>query len=291
VQECEPLPGNLIIDCQADFPAEAVQLAVIPTSQSAQAELARERLQEAYLRLDDGGTLLASVDNPQDSWLLQQLETLFGKVQRQENGDAILYRGVKSGPLRRVRNFECEFAFRHHDRLFKLVSRPGVFSHRRLDLGARKLLNALDAEPGETVLELGCGTGAVSLAAAATPGVQVLAVDSNARAIDCVLRSARLNSLEHIQTEVSATGPTGLAGQPSDFSLILGNPPYYANFQIAETFLQIANRVIHPQGRLILVSKFPDWYADNARRYFRGVQIEQAGDYWIIRCTGAHRAI
>ena len=35
-----------------------------------------------------------------------------------------------------MRNFQAEYAFRDSGNLVKVVTRPGVFSHRELDLGA-----------------------------------------------------------------------------------------------------------------------------------------------------------
>ena len=76
------------------------------------------------------------------------------------------------------------------------MSRPGVFSHRKLDLGARALIESLSVPDGKhswevvqngmKVLDLGCGSGAVGFAASArADSVLIHALDANARAVQC----------------------------------------------------------------------------------------------------------
>ena len=64
VQALGNVPANLSLSCQADLPTGPFQLAVILTSKSGEAELARDQLQAATLALEIGGTLVAAVDNP-----------------------------------------------------------------------------------------------------------------------------------------------------------------------------------------------------------------------------------
>ncbi len=43
------------------------------------------------------------------------------------------------------------------------MTRPGVFSHRELDNGARQLLDSVDVFPSADILDIGCGSGAVAM--------------------------------------------------------------------------------------------------------------------------------
>jgi 16S rRNA G1207 methylase RsmC len=143
------------------------------------------------------------------------------------------------------------------DAALGMVTRPGVFTHGRVDEGGLSLYDGLELNPGENMLELGCGAGLVSLLAAArmrnTKGVftgSIHMVDSHSRAIECA------------EKNIAALGISGLTSELSDqlktnkkFDVVAGNPPYYANHRIAEYFIEVASEVLKKKGRLYIVSK------------------------------------
>ena len=275
-----PETPNLHITCSSNLPDGPFDAAVLPFYRNGEAELARERMQDAYLRLVDGGQMWTAVDSAKDTWLLQEMKKLFDHVEIHKDKKGVLYQAVKQGPLRRERNFSCEFVFRDGPLLIKGFSRPGVFAHRRVDVGARKLMEMMEIKPGDRVLDLGCGTGAISLAAAhRAERVHVLAVDSNARALECVQRGAALNNLTNIETELTCTG---VGPQHAPFNLVLANPPYYSGYRIAQLFLDTARASLCPGGRLLLVTKAPSWFAENVPLQFIGTEIYQLKEYYVI---------
>ena len=274
---------NLTLACQTDMPAGPSQLALVPTSKSGEAELARDQLQAAALSLELGGTLIAAVDNPRDQWLREQLADLFPKVTVQPHDDATVYIARKQAELRKVRDFHCEFTFRDRGRLLQAVSRPGVFSHRRLDAGARQLIDAAEVEPGMRVLDIGCGAGTVSLALAARDSsISVHAVDGNARAVESTLAGAALNGLTNVTAELSCDGNYSGAG---GYDLAVANPPYYADNRIAELFVNAAHRSLRPGGRLLVVAKRADWYAATMPDAWDEVEHRPSKNYAIISAT------
>lgn len=271
---------NLSFLCQPDLPAGPFELAVLPCSRQGEAELTRDLLQSAAQRLAVGGTLVAAVDNPRDHWLGAQLQELFPKATAERYADATAYRARKVAEPRRVRDFRCRFAYRDRDRLLQAVSRPGVFSHRRVDAGARQLLAAAETEQQQRVLDVGCGWGAVALAIAARDStVAVHAVDGNARAVECTMAGAALNGLVNVTAEVNAFGQFGRDGQ---FDLALANPPYYADFRIAELFIAAARRALRPGGRLLAVTKHPQWYEERLPGQWRDVQTSASKQYYVV---------
>ena len=264
--------ANLTIGCSSDFPPETVDLAALPISAHGEAELTRELLQEAYQRLETGGTLITSTDNPRDRWLHDEMRKLFATVTRRESPLGTVYLARRDRPLKRVRNFRCEFAFRDHGRLIHAVSRPGVFSHREVDPGARQLMAAMEITAGDRVLDMGCGSGTVSLAAAfRAEGVEIVAVDSHARAVECTALGASRNGLGNITVEHSASGPQG---DPGTVDVVVANPPYYAGFRIARFFLEAGHAALRRGGRIFVVTKRPEWYAEHMPQWFRDVAIE-----------------
>lgn len=273
--------ANLALGCSSDFPPQSVDLAALPVSAQGDAELTRDLLQEAHQRLKTGGVLLTSTDNPHDRWLHEEMRTLFATVTRRESPQGTVYLARRDRPLKRLRKFRCEFVFRDCGRLIHAVSRPGVFSHREVDPGARQLMAAMEITAGSRVLDMGCGSGTVSLAAAfRAEGVSVVAVDSHARAAECTTLGATRNGLGNITVEHSAHGPS--CG-PGSVDVVLANPPYYAGFRIARFFLEAGRAALRPGGRIYVVTKRPDWYAEYMSQWFNDVVIEASKDYWIAR--------
>lgn len=277
---------NIRIECSPDLPDNEIDLFVLPISRSGEAELNRDWLQQGYEHLAIGGLLIATVDNPKDVWLHHEIEKLGKNVSRTPKRHGVTYRIRKQKPARRIRNFTSEFAFRDGERLIQVVSRPGVFSHRRIDAGARALIETMNVQPGQWVLDIGCGSGVVGLAAAGrAEGVRVHCVDSNARAIQCTRIGAECNDIHSLTTTLTAEGELlwedeDLSGQ---FDLALGNPPYFSRYQIAELFLQTARRGLKPGGEVIFVTKQAEWLQARMEQLFLDLQIEDVRGYTVVR--------
>ncbi len=287
---CAPeAPANLRFVCEADFAPDEIDVFALPISAGGEAELARDFLQSGHSRLKIGGQLLAATDNPDDSWLHGEMRNLFRKVTRRSLEDGVLYLAKKTEPLRRIRNFECRFAFRDEGRLIQAVSRPGVFGHRRVDGGARALLRTAVVCAGNRILELGCGSGIVSLAAALrAEGTQVDAIDSNLRAVACTRLGAALNGLSNVEVHAGTVESTSRQAIPDgSFDLVLANPPYYSNYRIAEIFARRAAQAVKPAGTALFVTKKADWYEERLPEFFARLQIETVGEYQVVRARHA----
>jgi 16S rRNA G1207 methylase RsmC len=274
------LPENLQLVCAADPPARELDGAALCFSKQGDAELVRETLQSAHERLVIGGRLVAAIDNPRDQWLHEQLQTIFDKVTRQPHDDTCVYLATKTKPLKKLKQYACELAFRDSQRLIHLRTRPGVFSHREVDGGARALIKAMHVAPGSRVLDLGCGSGAVGIAAALRDiNSQVHCTDSSPRAIEATLWSAERNSVPNLTAALDSDGSSVTAGE---FDLVLANPPYYSNFRLASLFATIAHRALAPGGTLLVVTKTPEWYAENLIPRFANITPTLVGRYHVV---------
>ncbi|MCM2369368.1 class I SAM-dependent methyltransferase [Aporhodopirellula aestuarii] len=244
--------------CSADLPQDPIQLALIPVLQRGEAEMTRDVLQQAHERLEIGGVMMSSVNNPKDRWLREQMQALFDKVNCKQTPSGWVYTATKRRALKKHRNFDAEFTFREQDRLITVFSRPSVFSHRSLDLAARRLISNSEVRPGDRVLDFGCGSGAVGLASAIrSESGDVFAVDCNARAIECVRRGAERNEISNLTATLNHDGQLP---QIMGCDLALLNPPYYGDFAIAEHFLRTATKLIVDGGRALVVTKMRDEY-------------------------------
>ena len=298
--------GRLLTACVPDFPhvgdafpeddaaagtLRGYDLAALPTTAGGESELTRELLRQAHDRLRGGGRLLVSVDNPKDSWTHDRMRELFDKVTVTRDANpagggprGVVYGGTKKGPLAKEKTYDCEFAVRDRGTLLKVVSRPGVFSHRRIDSGGRALIDSLEVADGERVLDVGCGSGVVALAAAARgPGVTVHTVDSNPRAVQCTALGADLNGFADRMTATltaDAMPPTDLLGT---FDVAAGNPPYFSHQRIAGLFLAAADAALKPGGRCLMVTKQPAWFLEAMTERFADVTSEPVRRYHVVR--------
>jgi 16S rRNA G1207 methylase RsmC len=272
---------RLQIQCVTDLPTEEFDLAMIPCTVRSEAELQREFLQQAYVRLCTGGRLVASVDNPKDRWLHGQMQSFGTKVSVSRRRDAVVYVVMKDKPLKKLRSFDCDFSFRDHERTILAHSRPGVFSHRHLDSGAKALLDAVTVTDGERIVDVGCGAGTVALALAKrATGLHVLAIDSNARAIECTKIGAEKNGLETLRAIHTCEGS---CDQPATYDVAVCNPPYYANFRIAKLFVDAARAALRPGGRVYIVTKKSEWYQANMYPGWRDTVITEEKQYAIVQ--------
>lgn len=268
-----PLKNDL---CETDPEGSQTQqslcdLAAIVNSSRGESELTRDIMQAAYANLKLGGCLAVSTDNSKDKWLLNQIRGFNKSVKIRSFPEATVYYIIKQKPLKKIRDFGFELAFRDQGNLIQLYTRPGVFSHRQLDNGARQVLDTVEVEPGDRVIDIGCGSGPMSLALATLqPTAHILAIDSSARAIDCVNRGIELNGLTNV---VAAVNHDGKIDDPGTYDLAVANPPYYANFRIAQHFIETAVGALRPGGRLMLVSKHPKWYQENITRWLEECEV------------------
>lgn len=252
---------NLQCQCTSDWPEEELDLAALVLSKQGDGELTRDLLQQAQQRLKIGGRFVAAIDHPEDTWLHDQLHKLYDKVTRRPLDNGVVYLATKKAPLKKVKQYDCELGFADNDRELRVLTRPGVFSHREIDVGARALIEIMQIDPGYRVLDLGCGSGVVGLAAAAREAdVRVQAVDSNPRAVQCAEWGAAQNELPLVTATLDCDGRT-VAEEA--FDLVLANPPYYSNFRLAELFVQIATKALVTDGYLLIVTKTPKWYEDH----------------------------
>ncbi len=284
-----PGVGQTTLACTADLPAGTFDEALYATYFGDPSEQAQDLLQMIHQRLRSGGRLIASTNNTKDKWVQSQLRLIFPNVVTNKQKHGVAFVATKKAELKKVRGFRARSAFRQGERLVYVESRPGIFSHRRVDGGARALIKSLALLKGEAggvqfkpskIIEMGCGCGAVSLAAAVEyPNAKILAVDSDARAIECTQISAKLNEITSVETLLTSDG---VIPEPKSWDLLLGNPPYYSDYRISELFLQAAKNGLRSGGRIHLVTKLLDWHGARMKQLFASVEMHPIGEYVVF---------
>lgn len=121
---------------------------------------------------------------------------------------------------------------------FKFLTASGVFSKKRVDLGTRLLVESMILPKGGCVLDVGCGYGAVGIAAAAfNPNLRVFMVDVNQRAVILAMRNAEINNVQNV---VVKQGHLYDPVRGFTFNCVLSNPPVSAGMEIVKEIIMRA---------------------------------------------------
>ena len=114
-----------------------------------------------------------------------------------------------------------------------LVQTPNVFSGAKADQGSLFLLEQLpDLTGTNTIADIGCGNGLLSLAVARQyPDIRISAIDESYQAVACCCENARLNHCDNIHGSV-ANALAGFAA--NSFDKVLCNPPFHQGTTLTE---------------------------------------------------------
>lgn len=146
-----------------------------------------------------------------------------------------------------------EYRFLYRGEILRMETDRGVFGRSGLDPGTSLLIEVMLLRPTDRVLDLGCGWGAIGLAAArAAPKGQVVLTDVNRRAVALSRQNLLRNEVRNAEVRAGA-GFLPVAGER--FDLIASNPPYHAGRATILDLLSAVPEHLTPDGRLLLVGK------------------------------------
>jgi len=153
----------------------------------------------------------------------------------------------------RVRSERSERRFLYRGELLTFVVDTGIFSSHGLDPGTALLIENLALRPTDRVLDLGCGWGAVGVAAAksASQGHIVL-TDVNRRAARLARENLERNRVKNAEVRV---GSLFAPVTNETFDVIATNPPFHAGRALVLRILAGAPDHLAPDGRIVLVGK------------------------------------
>ncbi len=168
----------------------------------------------------------------------------------------------------------------------RLRTDAGVFSRTRLDRGTELLLEALEVGPCELILDLGCGYGAIGIAAAKlSEGGHVILTDVNERAVRLARENLKANRVSNAEVRAGDlyAPVAGLA-----FHHIVCNPPLRAGRGVVDRIVAEAPAHLLEGGRLWLVARTRQGAAslqDRMARALGSADIVRRGSGYKVLCA------
>lgn len=139
------------------------------------------------------------------------------------------------------------------EKSFKFLTASGVFSKTRVDSGSRLLIECMILPEKGYVLDVGCGYGAVGIAAASfNPYLHVVMVDVNERAVWLAKQNIEINSVNNAEAR------RGYLYEPIKeltFNCVLSNPPVSAGMQMVKTIITESPKYMANKAVLQMVLK------------------------------------
>ena len=229
---------------------------LFPAAAHSDKELKLDVIEQAFHVLEDGGRFIALSEYERDVQFARWMKRMYGKCgesPRSKNGMA--FWSDKHGETPRRRHAVTFHAKVGDHPPMSFQCWPGTFAYGRMDQGSRAMLEVAELHPGDHVLDMGCGNGSVGcLASQRTAGGKVTFLDSSARAVALTDVNAKANGLTNYELVLNGT-LTGVA--EASFDVVLANPPYYANSEVARLFIQRGRELLKPGGRFYLTTRMP----------------------------------
>jgi len=136
-------------------------------------------------------------------------------------------------------------------RNLQFLTSSSVFSKKKIDLGTSVLIDAMVLPESGSVLDIGCGYGAVGITAAAlNPKLNVTMTDVNMRAVRLAKQNVESNRVRNAQVLY------GYLYEPvanMRFNCVLSNPPVSAGMDIVRAIIEGAPQVLSSGGSLQMV--------------------------------------
>ncbi|MCG8499500.1 MAG: class I SAM-dependent methyltransferase [Firmicutes bacterium] len=155
-----------------------------------------------------------------------------------------------------------------------------LFSPDSIDRGTLAMLSVVDLKDDDKVLDLGCGYGIVGIYAAKIIGSHdVVMTDIEEIAVSIAKENTVLNGVNKIRI---VQGDAYDSVEDNDFSIILVNPPYHADFSVPKRFIEKGFRRLRMGGKMYMVTKRKEWYKNKMISIFGGVKIHQVDGYYVF---------
>jgi len=178
-----------------------------------------------------------------------------------------------------------EHRFLYRGEMVVIETDRGIFASHGLDPGTALLIETLEGITAQRILDVGCGWGAIGLAAAKTaPTATVVLTDVNQRAVRLARKNLARNGVRSAEVRLGSLFEP-VAGQT--FDLILSHPPFHAGREAVLEFLEQTPGHLNPGGRLRIVGK-----GSQGIRFYQAWLTEHWGsDVEVLARGGGYRVV
>lgn len=141
---------------------------------------------------------------------------------------------------------------------YRIFAKPGVYGWKKPDAGTAFLIETIaplidSPSKSQRALDLGCGSGHLSLALSTFGFKKITATDNNAAAINAATRTMEENKVK-ASIVCSDAGNT----LTDKFNLILCNPPFHKGFEtdkaLTEKFVNACRKLLSTHGKAYFVT-------------------------------------
>jgi 16S rRNA (guanine1207-N2)-methyltransferase len=258
--------AHVVLDHTLDrFPNGHFNVIVLNPPVDEGTEAIFEMIERAQSKMRHGASfyLVAKVSRGAKSYMKKLTETIGPAKVVKRSGGYWLMRAERS-PLRPASVVDLS-AYEHivetqlRGRKYRFVTRAGVFSRNEMDEGTRLLIESMEVMPLNSIIDIGCGYGAIGITSAHLASVgRVVMVDTSARAVDCANRNVRGHHLNHARKNgkprVEAVIGDRFDAVPGErFDRVLSNPPFHAGVDVLYPLVEEAYGHLRFHGRLYIV--------------------------------------
>jgi 16S rRNA (guanine1207-N2)-methyltransferase len=167
---------------------------------------------------------------------------------------------------------------------FKFLTSSSVFSKKQVDPGTRLLIEAMLLPDSGNVLDVGCGYGAVGIAAAASnPRLRVVLTDVNMRAVQLARQNIKINRVRNAEVR------QGCLYEPIKeltFNCVLSNPPVSAGMATVLAIIQGAPKFLSCDGTLQMVVR-----SKIGKKTLPNAFAEAFGNYSVLARKSGYRVL
>ena len=286
ISDVEVLAGHGTAPLPRDVSADVVTIRI-----PREALPLRQLLRDAFEVLRVGGRcFIAGANDEGAKSAARLLHELFGNsaVLAHKSGHRIVIATKNAATPTNTADFDspyldpatchaCDVTLRCH--AFTVYSRPGVFSWDHLDEATETLATVMRIESGESVLDIGCGAGALgTLAALLTPTGRVAMVDADTEAVRSATRTAEAAGAGNVTVLESDVADAVIDQR---FDVVVTNPPFHTgkatDLALPLRFVADAWTVLEPGGRLYLVANRTLPYERAIRERFGNMSVAHDG--------------